>query len=137
MEWVRLYLFPLGLTLIGCVLMHLELAHYARERRRGRQPARLRFVRRMAGALIMIAIAVLVHLGEVAPGQVQSVDEARAMLDHWLWVMGLVILAMVLAIWDVLEGVRNLRRYFEDMEQEEVARIREHLSAAQREVDLN
>lgn len=137
MEWVRLYLFPLGLTLIGCVLMHLELAHYARERRRGRRPAGLRFVRRLAGALTMIAIAVLVHLGEVAPGQVKSVDEARAMLDHWLWVMGLVILAMGLAVWDVLEGVRSLRRYFEDMEQEEVARIREHLTASQREVDLN
>ncbi len=137
MEWVRLYLFPVGLTLIGCVLMHLELAHYTRERRRARQPARLRFVRRMAGALTMIAIAVLVHLGEVAPGPAQSMDETRAMLDHWLWVLGLVILAMALAIWDVLEGVRSLRRYFEEMEQEEVARIREHLSAAQREVDLN
>lgn len=85
----------------------------------------------------MIAIAVLVHFGEVAPGQFKSVDEAQAMLNHWLWVMGLVILAMGLAIWDVLEGVRSLRRYFEDMEQEEVTRIREHLSAAQREVDLN
>lgn len=136
MEWVRLYVFPLALSLTGCILIHLELAHYSRERRRGRPPL-TRLVRRLLGAFIMIAIAVLVHLGKVAPGPVQSADEARALLNHWLWVMGLVMVAMGLAVWDVFDGVRSLRRYFEDMEQEEVTRIREHLAAPQREVDLN
>lgn len=136
MEWVRLYVFPIGLSLVGCVLMHIELAHYGRERRRGRGSL-TRLIRRLSGALIMIAIAILVHLGKVAPGPVQSPDEARALLDHWLWVMGLVLAAMVLAVWDVIDGVRSLRRYFEDMEQEEVSRIREHLTTPQPEVDLN
>lgn len=136
MELVRLYVFPLGLSLVGCVLIHLEMAHYARERRRGRAST-MRFLRRITGALLMIAIAVLVHVGKVAPGPVQDPEEARALLDHWLWVMGLVVGAMVLAVWDVVDGVRSLRRYFEDMEQEEVNRIREHLTASHREVDLN
>ncbi len=136
MELVRLYLFPLGLSLVGCILIHLELAHYARERRR-RRASLMRLLRRLTGALIMIVIAVLVHVGKIAPGPVQSPEEARALLNHWLWVMGLVVVAMILAVWDVLDGVRNLRRYFEDMEQEEVSRIREHLTTPAREVDLN
>lgn len=137
MEWVRLYVFPIGLTLVGCILMHLELAYYTRERRRGRGNV-VRLIRRVSGAVIMVAIAVLVHLGKIAPGPVQNPQEARALLDHWLWVMGLVLVAMILAVWDVIDGVRSLRRYFEDMEQEEVSRIREHLTAPpHREVDLN
>lgn len=134
MEVIRLYLFPTALVLAAGYLLRTEWLSFRRDRIRGRVYW-TRFLRRMVGALVVMAIAVMVHLGDVVPADA-SQGEAWKMLSHWTWVMGLLLLVMVLALWDAVDGVRNLRSYFEDIEKEEVERIREHLQTATK-VDRN
>ncbi|MEW6277255.1 MAG: hypothetical protein AB1758_01445 [Candidatus Eremiobacterota bacterium] len=126
MEWIRLYAFPTALVLAAAYLVRAEFLQVARERTPGR-PNWIRFGRRMTGSVVMVAIAVMVHMGRLVPA---TADRAEAwhLVQHWTWVMGLVMLAMGLAVWDAVEGVRNLRRYFEAIEREEISHIREHVS---------
>lgn len=125
MEIVRLFVFPLVLLLGAGALVRMEAAALAAERRAG-HPRWIRFGRRVAGAACIAAIAAMLHFGPVSlpPGASREVIERISY--YWITVMLLALLAMVLALWDVSEG---LRHHAESVAQEEITRLREQLRA--------
>ena len=56
-----------------------------------------------------MAMALMIWCGQLPTGQAVPNQQAVQMLKYWLTVMGLAGVLMILALFDVLDGVRALR----------------------------
>ncbi|HXE72568.1 MAG TPA: hypothetical protein VNO81_07895 [Candidatus Nitrosotenuis sp.] len=130
MEIVRVYVFPAFLLLGALALALVEVRALRTEGRAGR-PNWVRFWRRLAGSVLMVAVGAMVALGDSSPGGEMRAAVAR--LQYWMYVLVLVGVAMALAFWDVLDGLRSLRRYVEDVERDEMRRLKDHLQQLRQE----
>lgn len=123
MELFRVYAFPAMLVLGAMWLAAVEWRHF----RTDGSPSLMRLLRRLAGAAVLVAVAVMVHLGDTSAGPRLTLQEATDRFHYWMAVLGLVAFAMVLAVWDVIDGLRRLGSYLEDVERDEMQSLRQRL----------
>lgn len=124
MEMIRVWVVPLLLVAGAGWLALQEVQHLLAEA--GHRPW-LRFFRRLAGAAILLGVAVMVHEGETSTPNPVSRDEAIRLFHYWMTVLGLVLMAMFLALWDVMDGLRRLGSYLEEVERDEVQALQDRL----------
>ena len=125
MDFVLLRVFPVALLVGGLALGWGEFRHYLQER--PHVPLD-RIVRRLAGSLLLVLLAVLVMLGRIPDRHSMPTEELWSYFRHWLWVMVIALVLLLLAGWDALAGVRHLRGYLEGVEREEIQKIHHHLA---------
>lgn len=121
MEAVRVYLLPLVLGAGALVLVTLEVAALLRYRRW------VRFLRRFAGGALMMVIAAMLHRGQAAPPPHGDHQAALEQLSYWQAVLGLVAGTVLLALWDMVEGIQGIRQFIDEVERDEIRTLREHL----------
>jgi len=122
MEFIVQRLIPVILCLGAVALAWHEMRSPFREGK-----ARLRRIRRMVGSGLLVLMSCMIWAGQLPHVQTLPPEQAMDLLRHWLMVLGLAALLMMFAIWDTLDGVRTLRGYLENVEREEIEKIREHL----------
>lgn len=126
MEPLRVYVFP-ALMIAGALgLALVEIRHFHYERAIGHAPW-MRFVRRLVGAAVLVAVATMIHFGEVSNAVRLTQEQAIARFHYWMTVLGLVVFAMGLALWDVIDGLRKLGSYLEEIERDEMQTLRQRL----------
>jgi len=124
-EQIRVYAFPLLLLAGASWLVVQEIRHFRSELAQGHAPW-VRFLRRLAGAAILVAVAAMVHLGDTSSAALTR-GQLVERFNYWMAVLGLVLLAMGLALWDVVDGLRRLGSYLEEVEKDEVQTLKERL----------
>lgn len=126
MEPVRVYVFP-ALMITGALWLALvELRHFRYEHAIGHSPW-TRLVRRLMGAVVLLAVAVMIHFGETSTAVKLTQEQAIARFHYWMSVLGLVVFAMGLALWDVIDSLRKLGSYLEEVERDEMHTLRQRL----------
>lgn len=126
MEIVRIYVLPLVLSLGAAVLLGSETLVLQSERARG-APRWMRFGRRASGALLIAAVAFMLHFGGSLPTAGASQETVYRQFHYWVAVLGLVLVAMALAVWDVFDAFRSIRQHVESIEKSEMQRLQEAL----------
>ena len=124
MEMIRVWLVPLLLLAGAAWLAFQEVQHLRAEA--GQRPW-LRFFRRLTGAALLVGVALMVHEGETSTAPTMPKAEALRLFHYWMTVLGLVLMAMILALWDVMDGLRRLGSYLEEVERDEVQALHERL----------
>jgi hypothetical protein len=119
-------IFPLALVIGAVYLLMMEIRYYPRLISYGHPEKNLkvRLVRRVIGSILVIAVAGMIFYGlnfmsRPSPGIIHRQAE------YWLTMMGLVILIVLLALWDVFDGLRYLERLSSQLSREDL----EHLGA--------
>lgn len=114
----RTYIFPAFLTLGALMLLAVETRTLQHDlaRKSTRWP---RFVRRILGALVIEAIAFMVHFSPRLPRPGTSTAKVWQQYDYWMWVLGLVLVAVALAFWDVIASIRALKQQIDAIYREE------------------
>ncbi len=123
MDFVLLKLFPALLIVGGVALLVWETRGFLRERDQV-----VKFVRRLTGAVVLIVMAGMVFAGELPDPTEKDPTKTMDLFRYWLVILGLAALLGTLAIWDALSGVRALKKFVAQVEVEEMAHLREHLS---------
>lgn len=127
------YVIPAFLTGGAIWLTAQDFWSYSCQRKVGKaNPVKL--VRRLVIALCLLAIAYMMYNGQgtLAYAQQQlhlrdttgvAIDQEKAVacLNYWGLVMGLVILTLLLAAWDVIEGIRNIQSICQQYSDDEFA----------------
>ena len=87
-----------------------------------------RLLRRLAGAAVVAAVAVMVHLGDTSSPAGLSPSQALERFYYWMAVLGLVVFAAMLALWDVVAELRRLRNYVDHLERDELVTLQRRLT---------
>lgn len=111
MEFFIKYIFPTTLTLGAIFLAFHEIIGYNRLKAMGFPPEKLRsrMIRRMLGTMIIILVAVMVFWGVSNLGPLKA-DNWKVQAKFWLIVIGMVLFTVLLAVWDVMDGIKNLEQ---------------------------
>jgi hypothetical protein len=126
MEVFRIYVLPAVLCLGAAVLLAVESRTLSLGLA-GKSPHWARFIRRSLGALSIAAIGFMLHFGSSLPTAGVSEPELWRQFSYWVWVLGLVAFACLLAVWDVLASIRALKVHLDKVERDEFARLQEQI----------
>ncbi len=118
------------ILLVGVSLSVVEIRAFYREPSGG---SKVKLLRRMFGGLMLVAVAIMIYQGRLPePGQdLQSPDLAWGYVRYWVVVLGLTCLLLLLALWDIWAGIRGLRKYLDDVEEEEIVKLKSHLQSGE------
>lgn len=136
------YLLPVLLSIGAIWLATQECYTYTDERRRGLKSGAKLF-RRLLGSLILLVIAVGIHYGDIEPlmaanapppGPVDQAQTAKALacLDYWTTIVGLVVVAIILALWDMISSMRGIRHMVEEAQNDEIAALCQQIQKQQK-----
>jgi len=120
--------------MVAGALATIEYRTHTADRAAGRART-TRFTRRLSGALVIAAIALLVHFGPTTVAATASREEIERLSYYWVSVVALALVAIALACWDVLDSVRHLGHHFSDLEKEEIDRLRTEIVSRKKKSD--
>lgn len=124
MELVRVWIFP-AIALLGSgLLLGVEVRVLIIEKRLG-HPRWIRFVRRALGAASIAAIGLMLHFSKLPQHATRA--DVEPLTYYWMTVIGLALLAIFLAFWDVIDGIRHLRSHLEQEAHGELEILRSQL----------
>ncbi len=123
LENLRIWVFPVLLLLGAAVLFFHEFRHHQLE---GGHSSRL--IRRLLGAIVIASIGIMLHFGKAIPAPGAPRQVVFHQFYYWMSVLGLVALAMALAVWDVFSSLRSLRGQFETIAADEIRALRDQLN---------
>jgi cell division protein FtsW (lipid II flippase) len=126
MEMLRVYVLPVILALGAVLLLAVETRTLQNDLGQ-KTPRWVRFGRRVAGALTIAAIGFMMHFARSLPTAGESQETVWNQFYYWIWVLGLVCFALFLAVWDVMDSIRTLKKHLETVEREEFVRLQERL----------
>lgn len=102
----------------------------------------MRFIRRMLGAVMLVAIACMMNKGDttlifmdsdkVAELAKQNREYANSCLNYWLTVMALVLGTLVMAVWDIIASVISIRAMLCETAREDIKAFAEVLEKSQK-----
>ena len=101
-----------------------------------------RFIRRMLGAGMLLAIAVMMNKGDttmifmdsdkVAELARQNREYANSCLNYWLTVMALVLGTLAMAVWDIIASFISIRAMLRETAREDLKAFAEALEKSQK-----
>ena len=124
MQFFIQYIFPISLTLGAVFLAVHEIVGYKRLKKMGysKDKLRSRMIRRMMGTVIIILVAAMVFWGVSNMGPLK-LENWKIQARFWLIVIGLVFLSVALALWDVLDGIKNLEQVIDNSLMEQLTDV--------------
>ncbi|NDD29718.1 MAG: hypothetical protein EB084_15780 [Proteobacteria bacterium] len=126
MELTRLYVLPFLLCLAAATLLGVETRTLQVERERGAAHWG-RFLRRAFGALLIALVGFMLHFGSAPPERGAPQELIYRQLYYWLAVLGMVLTASALAVYDVFASLRTIRQQVDHLEQAEMQQLRDTL----------
>ncbi|MCR5662713.1 MAG: hypothetical protein K6G50_11400 [bacterium] len=133
------FIIPLLLGVSAMWLAFQEFYNYNSERKMGRAD-NLKLCRRLFGSLLLIVIAYMIYSGDTSlifsPAKERlrvaaTQEQAVKVINYWSSVLGLVFLSVIIAIWDVVAGLRKIRMLIAENTKHEVAIVKEMITSAQ------
>ena len=122
-------IFPLAISMGALYLVLMEIAGFVRAKRQGKPMSDLvrRLYRRVFGAILIISIAFMLFWGltRIKP---PTVDNWENYARYWVVVVAMVVISVMLAVWDMLDGVKNIERMVEKTSREQLREVREKLT---------
>jgi len=125
MSSVTKLIFPFMITVGAIYLIVREIIGYFRLRKSegSTDGIKKRMFRRIIGAVLVISMAVMLSWGLIIM-QRPTIENWRGVAGYWTIVIVLVFISIILAIWDMFDGVKKLekimdgnsRRYLEEIE---------------------
>ena len=118
-----------------------EWRHYKRtfaqaRRMTGPAPDTGRLMRRTFGSAILLAMSVLMFMGELPqPGQ-SSQEEVLNLFYYWSAIVGLALLLGLTAMYDAMRGIKRLGSYVTAIEGRDLATLAKQLKNAETEGEL-
>ena len=134
------FIIPLLLGVSAIWLAFQEYYNFNSDRKTGRADT-LKLCRRLFGSLLLILIAYMIYSGDTslifspAKERLRSAttqEQAVKVINYWSSVLGLVFLSVIIAIWDVIAGLRKIRLLIAENTKHEVAIVKEMITSAQR-----
>jgi drug/metabolite transporter (DMT)-like permease len=102
----------------------------------GPAPDTGRLMRRTFGSAVLLAMSVLMFMGELPqPGQ-SSQQEVLNLFYYWSAIVGLALLLGVTAMYDAMKGMKRLGSYVTAMEGRELATLAKQLKKSDVKGDL-
>jgi hypothetical protein len=102
----------------------------------GPAPDTGRLLRRSFGSAVLLAMSVLMFLGELPqPGQ-SSQQEVLHLFYYWSAIVGLALVLGMTAMYDAMRGMKRLGNYVTAMEGRELATLAKQLKEAETEGKL-
>ncbi len=123
---LRFYGLPL-LLLGGAAWLALAEIRNFQAGREAERPSWSRLIRRLFGAALLVAISAMFQFADTRLPDQMPPDQALAYFHYWMGALALVGLAGILALWDVLAELRNLRSYVDRAERDELRKLHDHL----------
>lgn len=133
MRIFAIYIFPAFLTLGALYLIAAEFTSYSRFEKLNLKSSKLktRMIRRISGALIVIVVAIMISWGisnMPRPPKALFQHQIRYWSLYWTILAGIVLVAIILAIWDAIDGVRYLERLADQCTLEHLNEINKKLT---------
>lgn len=86
-----------------------------------------RLYRRVFGAILIISIAFMLFWG-LSRMKPPTIDNWENYARYWVVVLAMVIISVMLAVWDMLDGVKNIEKMVEKTSREQLRDVRKKLT---------
>ncbi len=122
-------IFPLAISMGAFYLVLMEIAGYVRAKKQGKPMNDLirRLYRRIFGAVLIISIAFMLFWG-LSRMKAPTLDNWQNYARYWVVVVAMVVMSVMLAVWDMLDGVKNIEKMVEKTSKEQLREIKEKLT---------
>lgn len=122
-------IFPLAICIGAFYLVLLEIAGYVRAKKQGKPMNDLirRLYRRVFGAILIISISFMLFWG-LSRMKPLTIDNWENYARYWGVVVAMLVMSVMLAVWDMLDGVKNIEKMVEKTSKEHLSEVRKKLT---------